>query len=79
MSEPSAPAHAAVTVSGQPFRDGYFDYAAHDNWAQQGYCPVVSASKTWCGKRAGHREPHGSPRVVPAGQRETIRWADWDF
>jgi hypothetical protein len=67
-------AHLAVDVRGEQYTAPGFDHGAHDQWVRDGFCPVVSAGKAWCGKRPGHSGLHGSPRHGPDGD---ISWVEW--
>jgi hypothetical protein len=67
--------HLAVDVRGEPYEALGFDYAAHNRWVADGFCPVVSQTRAYCGKRPGHSGLHGSPRQEPDGD---VTWTEWD-
>lgn len=72
--------HLAVDALGNPYAVPGFDYADHDRWVRDGFCPVVSVCQAYCGKRPGHSGQHGSAvmRVCePPGASDTI-WTEWD-
>jgi hypothetical protein len=74
-----AVSHLAVDARGEPYEALGFDYAAHNRWVADGFCPVVSASRNYCGKRPGHSGLHGSPAQKPAGYEEwDVAWVEWD-
>jgi len=41
---------------------------AHENWIAAGYCPVISHTKAWCDRKAGHPWLHSSPRQPNPGE-----------
>ena len=71
--------HLAVDALGNPYAVPGFDYADHDRWVRDGFCPVVSVCQAYCGKRPGHSGRHGSPVQDPAAAAgyDTV-WAEWD-
>jgi hypothetical protein len=71
--------HSAVNAAGDPYDAPGFDYAAHDRWVADGFCPVVSETRAYCGKRPGHSGQHGSPAQKPsAAQGFDTVWLEWD-
>jgi hypothetical protein len=72
--------HRAVDARGDPYEIQGFDHDVHDRWVAEGFCPVVSVSKAYCGKRPGHGGKHGSAvmRICePPGTSDTI-WVEWE-
>jgi hypothetical protein len=67
--------HLAVDAWGDPYEIQGFDHGAHDRWVADGFCPVVSVNKAYCGKRPGHSGMHGSPWLRPDGD---VTWLEWD-
>lgn len=52
----------------------------HDKHVSDGYCPVISKHKEWCGKTAGHPGKHGSPRIPTPGIEIgplNPKWLEW--
>ena len=71
--------HLAIDAAGNPYTATGFDHVAHDQWVRDGFCPVVSVTRAYCGKRPGHGGRHGSPVQKPAGYQEwDAAWAEWD-
>lgn len=59
----------AVTADGREYSAPGFNHEAHDRWVLAGNCPVVSETKAWCDKKAGHYPAgeHWSPLALPPG------------
>ncbi|HET7406002.1 MAG TPA: hypothetical protein VFJ21_02545, partial [Mycobacteriales bacterium] len=51
-----------------------YDTDAHRLWVEQGNCPAIHRTKTWCGDRAGHRGDHHAPRLTPPGVVQDYLW-----
>jgi len=71
----------AVTTGGDPYAAPGFNHEAHDRWVLAGNCPVVSITKSWCDKKAGHAPPHWSPLLTPpvnAADSPHKRYVEWD-
>jgi hypothetical protein len=69
--------HLAADAQGNPYTAPGFDHVAHDRWVRDGFCPVVSVSRAYCGKRPGHSGNHGSA-IVRSADTGDVGWLEWD-